>query len=425
MYQKLYITIKGEEMINNVNELTGKEWLHNAINFWTMDSDDIEAIYDKIKGFCYKDRTQVGYIKNIDDIIVKSADFTFNFVKSIHDAEESLKVIYMGQKKSYHIIFLENEFVQENFIFPFFTKNLIKYDVEYRGKIVVSNRENDKIYYMLVFLKTCEDEIVETTIDYPVSVKKNLEKPYIIDTRSKMDKIGLKHPAPFSYIDIEKICRINDIRNKNILDPFLGVGSTIIGAYKENDVIGIELNPEYVDLTYERLDFLGINEALNKSKIVCGNSLLEVKNINEKFDVVITSPPYFNILKNKTSGVRTDSSQSRQGVEYYSESKEDIGNCDNYSEYLKSIKSLFEDINVKMNENGEVYLIISDFTINKKETDIHSDCVRVLNEAGYVYCGTSYILQNQKAIYPFGYPHKIVLNHIYQYIIKFRKEQLK
>lgn len=412
-------------MINNVNVLTGKEWLHNAVNFWTMESDSIEAVYEKVKSFCYKDRTQAGYVKNIDQISIKTADFTFNFIKSMQDAEKVLKLIYIGQKKSYHVIFLENEFIGGNFIIPFFTKNLIKFDVEYRGKIVVSNKKNSKIYYMLIFLKTNEDEIVDAIVDYPFSVKKELEETYIIDSRSKMDKIGLKHPAPFSYIDIEKICKINNIKNKNILDPFLGVGSTIIGSYKDNNIIGIELNPEYVDLTYERFEFLGINDALNKSKIICGNSLVEIQNINQKIDVVITSPPYFNILKNKTSGVRTDSSQSRQGVEYYSESKEDIGNCDNYLEYLKAIESLFADINVKMSANGEVYLIISDFTINKKETDIHSDCVRSLNNAGYIYCGTSYILQNQKAIYPFGYPHKIVLNHIYQYIIKFKKEQPK
>ena len=410
-------------MINNVNELTGKEWLHNAVNFWTIDTDDIEVIYHRAKSFCYKDRTQFGFLKNIDEIKVESADFTFNYVKSMHDAEKSLKVIYLGQKKSYHIIFLENEFVDENFIFPFFTKNLINYDVEYRGKIVVSNKENDRIYYMLVFLKTSEERILETTINHQFYVKNSLEKTYIIDTRSKMDKIGLKHPAPFSYIDIEKICKINNIAGKMILDPFLGVGSTIIGAYKENNIIGIELNPEYVNLTYERINFLEIKGALDKSKIVCGNSLSQIKNIDKKVDVVITSPPYFNILKNKTSGVRTDSSQSRQGIEYYSENKEDIGNFDNYEEYLKAIKSMFVDINMKMSKNGEVYLIISDFTINKKETDVHSDFVRILNDAGYVYCGTSYILQNQKAIYPFGYPYKIVLNHIYQYIIKFRKEQ--
>lgn len=410
-------------MINNVNELTGKEWLHNAVNFWIMETDDIDAIYHKVKSFCYKDRTQSGYIKNVNKMVVQSADFTFNFVKTLSDANKALKNIYRGKKKSYHVIFLEDEFIDEIFIIPFFTKKLVEFDVEYRGKIIVSNKVNNKIYYMLVFLKNNEEEIIASSDSCIISVKKDLEKPYIIDTRSKMDKIGLKHPAPFSYIDIKKICDRNNIKNKTILDPFLGVGSTIIGTYEENDIIGIELNPEYVELTYQRLDFLGIKEALNKSEIVCGNSLLEVKNIDKKIDIVITSPPYFNILKNKTSGVRTDSSQSRQGVEYYSESKEDIGNSDNYSEYLDAIKSLFADINVKMSEKGEVYLIISDFTINKKETDIHSDCIHALNDVGYIYCGTSYILQNQKAIYPFGYPYKIVLNHIYQYIIKFRKEQ--
>ena len=77
-----------------------------------------------------------------------------------------------------------------------------------------------------------------------------------------------------------------------------------------------------------------------------------------------------------------------------------------------------------MENYGEVYLIISDFTINKKEKDIHSDMIVALNNAGYIYQGTSYILQNQKSIYPFGYPYKLVLNHIYQYIIKFRKDNL-
>ena len=75
----------------------------------------------------------------------------------------------------------------------------------------------------------------------------------------------------------------------------------------------------------------------------------------------------------------------------------------NYQEYLQAIKGLFSDINKIMTKDGEVYLVISDFTINKKETDIHSDCVKLMNDAGYSYCGTSYILQNQKAIYPFGY----------------------
>ena len=85
------------------------------------------------------------------------------------------------------------------------------------------------------------------------------------------------------------------------------------------------------------------------------------------------------------------------------------------------MSKIFKDSYDKMNKNGKFYLIISDFTINKKETDVHSDMIVLMNKVGFIYNGTSYILQNQKAIYPFGYPYKIVLNHIYQYIIVFEK----
>ena len=83
----------------------------------------------------------------------------------------------------------------------------------------------------------------------------------------------------------------------------------------------------------------------------------------------------------------------------------------------KVFKSAFN----KMSKGSKFYLIISDFTINKKETDIHSDMILLMNKAGFTYNTTSYILQNQKAIYPFGYPYKIVLNHIFQYIIIFER----
>lgn len=409
---------------NNVNLLDGKNWLRNAVNFWIMDNDNIETIFERIKSFCYKDRTGAGCIDNLKEKgFVQSSDFSFNRVATLGDAENASKNILRGKKKSYHAIFLENEFVEDVFIFPYFTKNLVQHDIEYRGKIVVANKENNNIYYILLFLKNCEEVINADVSITKNTIKTSLENSYIIDTRSKMDKIGLKHPAPFSYIDISKVCSKNNIVGKTILDPFLGVGSTIIGTYKDNNTIGIELNPEYVDLTRERFELLDIKEqALANSTIICGDSLEEVKKLDARIDVVITSPPYFNILKNKTSGVRTDSSQSRQGIEYYSDDSKDIGNCDNYQEYLQAIKGLFSDINKIMTKDGEVYLVISDFTINKKETDIHSDCVKLMNDAGYSYCGTSYILQNQKAIYPFGYPYKIVLNHIYQYIIKFKKE---
>lgn len=405
---------------NRVNELNGTQWLKNAVNFWLFDNYNVFDICSRFKNFCYKDRTGSGVLENINKISEGKSDFSFSYVKNIDNAQSAIRNILNGAYNSYHIIYFESEIIDGYFLCPFFTKNLDIEGIEFRGKFIISSEKNTRITYSLLFLNRVNKEIEVDLRNNLFKIENNLDKPYIIESKSKIDKIGLSHPAPYSYLDIKKICEIDNIKNKLVLDPFLGVGSTIIGTYESNRNIGIELNKKYIDLIFERYDLLGLPENIKTdNKIICGDSLIEIDNINEKIDSVITSPPYFNILKNKSSGVRTDNSQSRQGVEYYSDSNDDIGNIDNYSIYLDTMKTLFKKIHAKMNKGGTVHLIISDFTVNKKEKDIHSDFVNALCEVGYAYKGTSYILQNQKAIYPFGYPFKLVINHIFQYIVRF------
>lgn len=409
---------------NNVNNLTGKDWLKNAINFWNFETFDIEAIYNKFLNFCYKNRTESGILKNINKISIKVSDFSFNYIKSFKDAEKSLETILKGAYNSYHAVFLESEFIEDSFLPSYYTANLDIDGIEYRGKIVINIKDSKKTYISLLFLNRLKEKINEYNFKPFDKIRHLPLNSYVIESKSKIDKIGLKHPAPYSYIDIKELTEIENIKNQTILDPFLGVASTIIGTYENNYNIGIELNKTYVSLIKERFDSINVpEEALKKSTIICGDSLTEIDKIKHKIDSVITSPPYFNILKNKTSGVRTDKSQSRQGIDYYSDNNKDFGNINNYEKYLESMQNLFTKIRKKMSNDGNIYLIISDFTINKREKDIHSDFVKLLSNCGYLYSGTSYIFQNQKAIYPFGYPYKLVINHIFQYIIKFKVEK--
>jgi len=409
--------------INNVNELNGKEWLKHSINFFEFEEFDVKKIQEKFYECCYKKRTTGKALLYEDEIEKIEYDFTFQYIKKYEQLDNALNVIYNSAYNSYHIILLDDVIdkkgrLQAKSITEYITRN----GLEYRGKIIINCKKDKKIKIAMMILNRVEKKLQPKKIkDFSISSKKTIE--YVIESKSKIDKIGLRHPAPYSYNDIEKIAEIENIKDKLILDPFLGVGSTILGTYKNNRNIGIELNKEYIKLIEERFDFLN-PEGLEKNnyKIICGDSTKEIKKIKENIDIVITSPPYFNILKNKSKGVRHDKSQTRQGIEYYSELKEDIGNLDEYTEYLKAMTNIYKETYKKMNKNGAFYLIISDFTINKRETDIHSDMVLCMNKAGFTYSGTSYILQNQKVIYPFGYPYKIVLNHIYQYIIKFTKE---
>ncbi len=62
-----------------------------------------------------------------------------------------------------------------------------------------------------------------------------------------------EHPAPFPVALIERI--IKSTNAKIILDPFMGSGTTAIAARNHGrDFIGIEISPEYIQLSKKRLE---------------------------------------------------------------------------------------------------------------------------------------------------------------------------
>jgi adenine-specific DNA-methyltransferase len=62
------------------------------------------------------------------------------------------------------------------------------------------------------------------------------------------------HPCQFPEALIEKLVKATTNKGEWILDPFLGSGTTAIVALKQNrKVIGIEIEPRYIEITYKRL----------------------------------------------------------------------------------------------------------------------------------------------------------------------------
>jgi|TARA_B100002003_G_C13733510_1_gene366346 hypothetical protein len=61
-------------------------------------------------------------------------------------------------------------------------------------------------------------------------------------------------------------------------------------------------------------------------------------------------------------------------------------------------------------------------TLNKdKEKNVQGDIVSLMTELDYQFVGTIALLQENKPLYPFGYPFAYVINHHHQNIINFRK----
>lgn len=254
-----------------------------------------------------------------------------------------------------------------------------------------------------------------------------MTKSFMFSEKCVDDKDAFAHPAPFLIKDIEKLIKMFTKKDMTVLDPFMGSGTTAIAAFNCNrKSIGIDLSEEYYQLSKNRFDKKGMVEGKDYQYIV-GDSLIETKNI-ENVDFIVTSPPYHNILKNNSKGLREDKSDkgyrtgSRIGVEYYSDKENDLGNQETYEDFLVLFKKIMANCFEKLNNKKYVAIVISDFTVDKKEVCVQADIVRLMQEIGYNFVGTIALLQDNKPLYPFGYPYAFKINHMHQNIICFRKE---
>ncbi len=283
-------------------------------------------------------------------------------------------------------------------------------------------------------MKSVEVEEVNTTGRYDKRNKLNdltgkewlkLTKSFLMSEKCSADRDAFAHPAPFLIKDVQKMISLFTKKDMTVLDPFMGSGTTAIAAaMMDRKVIGIDLNKSYIDLACKRFEKNKINTG--NIHYIHGDSLIETKNITN-VDYIITSPPYHNILKNDSKGLRKDTSSkgyrsgSRTGVEYYSDLENDLGNQESYADFLILFQRIMKNCYEKLNNKKYCSIIISDFTVDKKEICVQSDIVKLMQNIGFEFVGTIVLLQDNKPLYPFGYPFAFKINHMHQNIINFRK----
>lgn len=251
-----------------------------------------------------------------------------------------------------------------------------------------------------------------------------LTKSVWISKKCADDKFAFQHPAPFLINDIKKLIRFFTKKNMTVLDPFCGSGTTLVASAQENRKgIGIDLSRKYCQMTKKRLQDLKLEK---NQQVICGDSLKKISQIKGKIDYCVTSPPYHNILRHNGGGLREAKDKdmrngARLGVEYYSNDKRDLGNQVEYKDFLKLLKAVMAEVYKKLRDKKYCSIIISDFTVNQKETNASGDVIRLMQDIGFSFEGAVVLVQDNKPLYPFGYPFAYKINHHHQYILNFRK----
>jgi DNA modification methylase len=252
-----------------------------------------------------------------------------------------------------------------------------------------------------------------------------LTKSFWLSEKCVDDKDAFKHPAPFLIKDIMKLISMFTKKGMNVLDPFCGSGTTLIAANNLQRIgIGIDLSKEYKQLATERLSKQEFTEKSNYYYHI-GDANKVLKKIKQ-VDYIVTSPPYHNILRNKGEGLRKQSEKgfrngSRIGVEYYSEHENDLGNKDSYRDFSQSFEQIMKKCFAILNAGKYTSIIISDFTVDKSEVCVQADIIKCMQNCDFEFVGTTVLLQDNKPLYPFGYPYAYKINHQHQNIINFRK----
>ena len=246
------------------------------------------------------------------------------------------------------------------------------------------------------------------------------------DIRKSAEERKLKHPAMFPAELAKRLieCFTNDNQD-TILDPFSGVGSTLMAAKELNkDAIGIELSPEFRDIAIGRIDNVEKQLSLfNKIESDVEIHIADSRNLcqyvhKNSIDMVVTSPPYWDILIEKRPLYPKENAN-------YGDTNDDLGKLRDYDEFLSELKAVFEQVYQVMKPDTYCCIVVMDIRKGNRLYPLHIDISMFMKDIGYQL--DDLIIWNRAQdynhLYTLGYPSKFRINRIHEFILIFHKPE--
>jgi len=234
------------------------------------------------------------------------------------------------------------------------------------------------------------------------------------------------HPAVFPIALPAHFIKLLTHKGELVLDPFVGVGTTLVAAQDLNrNAVGFDLKEEYIEIARKRLEQSRLNQETQQIAIVD-----DARNIPEYFEentisLCITSPPYANMLNRPrlNKSIRGDLRQNEHylKVQQYSNDPRDLGTM-NHEEYAKALESIYSGILPLMKPRAHCIINVNDVWWKNKRYLTHIYVIEALTKAGFEFRNTfvwdKRDLVNKVGI--FGWPSNFIsLGATMEYILDF------
>lgn len=276
-----------------------------------------------------------------------------------------------------------------------------------------------------------EESAVVKTVDPRNALNELTSTEWLPETVSVWNQKGLganhpdaqierQHPAPFSFTDVSRLVKFFTKRNEIVLDPFVGVGSTLKAcAIEGRNGLGFELNPRYAELAEERLrvEVRDTASTLVQQHVRVGDARELIKSVPENsLDFVVTSPPYWNILHKEDHKAKQERKDHALDTRY-SDDKRDLGNISNYEDFLNDLAAILGSCGRALKPKKHMAVIVSDFRDKSRFVMFHADLAKALEKYQIELRGLTVLYQRHKRVFPYGYPYAYVPNIHHQYIL--------
>jgi len=233
------------------------------------------------------------------------------------------------------------------------------------------------------------------------------------------------HPATFPISLARKIIELFTHKGEVVLDPFVGSGTTLVGARDtDRNAVGFDLQQKYIGLCESRLQ--------NETNLFGSTEQIAIqddaRNIpsylnEESVGLILTSPPYANLLnrKRKNKSRRFRANEQLGKVEQYSQDPRDLGTMP-LQEYSNQMGDIFEKLLPVLRPKAHCVINVPDMWWENRRITIHVSLIEELRKRGYelrnVIIWDRTNLVNQIGI--FGWPSNyITMGVTFEYLLDF------
>jgi DNA modification methylase len=250
------------------------------------------------------------------------------------------------------------------------------------------------------------------------------------DVSSPREKYHLEHGATFSIALAERAIRMYTAPGDTVLDPFAGVGTTVLAARNlGRNAVGFELYDKFVKIGRGLLEQTTFTES--KSEIRQGDCRILIDGLEPgAVQLTFTSPPYANFIqrsvrdRQKTHKSSKLVRENKSAVKQYGDDSRDFGNLE-YDAFLEEVRKLMMQLYRVTCPGGYNVWVVKDHRDpqnGRPFIGVHSDIAAQAVKAGFVHHDLIVWDQNeQRSLVLLGYPSVFYVNINHSFLVVLRK----